>query len=146
MLILWMSSPLFLLQLPPIHSVPIYRRLPEKSGNSCRSTQTSSFSMVFQPLHLNMEFSKTYPQFLVLQFLPKPAVWILGSWPLPRRSFSRWRKQVLFYILLLRVPALSTWCLNLMLPGDPVVISNASTLPPFLTDPLCQPLWISSPG
>ena len=143
MLILWTSSLLFLLQLPLIHYVPIYSSLPEKSGNSCGSTQTSSLPTDFWPLHLIMEFSTTYPQSLVLQFLPKPIVWIPGSWPLPRRCFSRWRKQVLFDVLLLHVPALY---LNLMVPGDHVVILNASTQPPFLTDTLCPPLRISPPG
>ena len=114
--------------------------------NSSRSTQTSSLPTVFQPLHLNMEFSMTFPQSLVLQFLPKPTVWILGSWPLPRGSFSRWRKQVLFDVLLLRGPVLSTWSLNLIVPGDPVVISDASTPPLFLTDILCPLLLISLPG
>ena len=73
------KSPLFLLQLPPIHSAPTCSRVPEKSRNSCRSTQTSSLRTVVQPLHLNMEYSTTYPQLLVLQFLPKPGVWILRS-------------------------------------------------------------------
>ena len=164
MLILWMSSPLFLLQLPLIRSTHIYSRLPEKSGNSCWSTQTSSLPTVFQPLHLNMKFSTTCPQSLVLQFSPKPAIWILESWPLSRRSssrwrkvwipeswplsrrsFSRWRKQVLFDVLLFHGPVLSTWFLNLMVPGDPVVISDASTSP-FLTNTICPPLLISLPG
>ena len=146
MLILWMFSPSFLLQLPPIHSAHIYSRLPEKSGNSCWSIQASSLPTVFQPLHLNMEFFTTCPQSLVLQFLPKPAVWIMESWPQPRRSFSRWRKQVLFDGVLLRGPVLSTWSLNLMVPGDPVVTSDPSTLSLLLTDFLGPLLRISPPG
>ena len=46
-----------LLQLPPIHSAHICSRLPVKSRNSCRNTQTSSLPTVFQSLHLNMEYS-----------------------------------------------------------------------------------------
>ena len=71
------SSPQFHLQLPLIHSAPINSRLSEKTGNSCRSTQTFSLQTVFQPLHLNMEFSTTCPKSLVLQFFQSPPI---GSW------------------------------------------------------------------
>ena len=145
MLILWMSFPAFLLQLPLTSSAPISSRLAEKSGNYCRRTQMSSLQTVFQPLKISMEFSMICAQSLVLQFLPEPAVWILGSWHPPRRSFSRWRKPVLFDVLLLLGLALSTWFLNLMVPGDPVVILDTSTPPLFLTDTLCQLLRISLP-
>ena len=56
-----------------------HMQAPEKSGNSCQSTQTSSLQMAFRPLHLNMEYSTTCPQLPVLQFLQKPAVWNLRS-------------------------------------------------------------------
>ena len=131
MLILWMSSPLFLLQLPLISSAPIYIRLPEKSGNYCRSIQISSFPTVFSASTPNHGVFNNLPT------VPGPPVFIKACCLKPRRSFSRWRKQVLFNVLLLHGPVLSTCCLNLMVPGDPLVISNALTQPPFLTDTLC---------
>ena len=69
-----------------------------------------------------------------------------GSWPPPRWSFSRWRKPVMFAVLPLCDLALFTWFLNLMVPGDPVGISDVSTWPLFLTDTFCPPLRISPPG
>ena len=62
MLILWMSSLLFLFQLHLICSAHIYSRLPEKSGNSCWSTQTSSLLTVF---------SASTPKLGVFHDLPK---------------------------------------------------------------------------
>ena len=67
----------------------------------------------------------------------------LGS---TKAEFLKMEKEVIVRHFLLLGPVLSTWFLNLMVPGDPVVISDASTLPLFLTDILCLLLQISPPG
>ena len=94
-----MFSPLFLHPWPLTCSAPISSRLLEKSENSCQNIQMFFPLTVFRPLHISMKFSMTFLQYLVLQLLPKLAVEILGSWLPPRRSFSRWRKLVLFDVL-----------------------------------------------
>ena len=109
-LILWMSSLPFLLQLPLTRSVPISSRLPEKSGNYYQSIQLFSLSTVFQLLLLYMECSQPshcswYSCFH--QSLPDP-----GKLASPQAELFR---LGLFDVLPLYGPALFTWFLSMMM-------------------------------
>ena len=87
-----------------------------RSGSCSPSTHISSPPMVSLPPLLSMVFSTTYPPSLVLWYSPKLTVLTLIIWPLPRLSFSRWRRLELSAIPLLPGPVLSLWSLSLIGP------------------------------
>ena len=144
MLILCMSSPAFLLPLPWIPTALTSRQFLGKSGNFSKSTLTFSPLMGFQPLLQSMVCSRTPPPSLDLKSLPRPAAWTRTRWPHPKLSFSRWKKHGSSAIPHLHGPVLSTWFLNLMVPGGPVGIYTTLTLPSCWTDTLF-PLSLISP-
>ena len=98
------------------------------------------------------DFSASTPKHEVFQNLStvpgppvfaKAPVWILGSWPPLRQSFSRWIKQVLsmffFFVVQPSPHVVWTWWYLETLWWFP-------TPPPFLTDILYPPLQISPQG
>ena len=99
----------------------------------------------FQPLLQSMVFFTTSKRSLVHLSLPRPAAWTQKSSPLPRLSFSRWRRLELYIGSPHPGPVLFTWSLSLMGPGDRVGISATSTLPVFLTDTFYPLFLISLP-
>ena len=138
---------LFPLPPPWILSALTPRQLLGRSRNLSQSTLTASPPLMdFQPLLQSTVYSPNSLLSLVLQSLPRPAIWTKTSWPQPKLSYSRWKKLGSSAIPCLHGPALSTWFLNLMVPGDPVGIFTDSTMPPFQTGTLSPPFLISQPN